>query len=63
MVEKVWGYNCFGVCIKLIARDKIDEYNTKHQLFNEKIVSWKVFKSLPKNKKFFKKGIDKLPKV
>ena len=43
MVEKVWGYNCFEVCIKLIARDKIDEYNAKHQLFNEKIVSWKAF--------------------
>ena len=43
MTEKVWGFNCFGVCIKLIAKDKIEEYNAKHPLFNEKIVSWKAY--------------------
>ena len=40
-VKKVWGFNCFGVCIVLIQENKIDEYNAKHPLFNEKIVSWK----------------------
>lgn len=38
---KVWGFNCFGVCITRIEIDKIEEYNQKHLLFNEKIVSWK----------------------
>ena len=42
MKEKVWGFNCFGVCIKLIEKDKIEKYNAKHPLFNEKIVSWKT---------------------
>ena len=23
---KVWGFNCYGVCIKLIALDKIEEW-------------------------------------
>jgi hypothetical protein len=41
MVKKVWGFNCFGVCIVLIEENKIDEYNAKHPLFNEKIISWK----------------------
>ena len=40
-VKKVWGFNCFGVCIVLIEENKIDEYNAKHPLFNEKIISWK----------------------
>lgn len=40
---KVWGFNCFGVCIKLIQKDKIEEWNETHPLFNEKIISWKAF--------------------
>ena len=37
---KVWGFNCYGVCIKRIEVSKIDEWNATHQLANEKIVSW-----------------------
>ena len=43
MTEKVWGFNCFGICIKLIEKDKIEKYNVEHPLFNEKIVSWKSY--------------------
>ena len=38
---KVWGFNCYGVCIKRIEVSKIDEWNATHSLANEKIVSWK----------------------
>ena len=38
---KVWGFNCYGICIKRIEASKIDECNATHQLANEKIVSWK----------------------
>lgn len=38
--NKVWGFNCFGVCVALIAEDRIDAYNEKHSNFAEKIVSW-----------------------
>lgn len=38
---KVWGFNCFGVCVTRIEVSKIEEYNKKHPLFNEKIVDWK----------------------
>lgn len=38
--NKVWGFNCFGVCVVLIAEDRIDAYNEKHTNFAEKIVSW-----------------------
>ena len=38
---KVWGFNCYGICIKRIEASKIDEWNATHQLANEKIVSWK----------------------
>lgn len=40
---KVWGFNCFGVCITLIKKDKIDEWNRTHPLFNEKITSYKEY--------------------
>ena len=43
MTNKVWGFNCFGVCVTLIEESKIEEYNENHVLFNEKIVSWKPF--------------------
>ena len=38
---KVWGFNCYGVCIKRIEVSKIDEWNATHLLANEKIISWK----------------------
>ena len=38
---KVWGFNCYGICIKRIEVSKIDEWNATHQLANEKIISWK----------------------
>ena len=34
---KVWGFNCYGVCIKRIEVSKIAEWNAA----NEKIVDWK----------------------
>ena len=39
--NKVWGFNCFGVCMVLIAEDRIDADKEKHSNFAEKIVSWK----------------------
>jgi hypothetical protein len=39
--KKVWGFNCFGVCIVLISIDRIEHWNNTHPLFNDKIVSWK----------------------
>lgn len=38
--NKVWGFNCFGVCVVLISEDRIDAYNKKHPNFAEKVVSW-----------------------
>lgn len=38
---KVWGFNCYGICIKRIEVSMIDEWNATHQLANEKIASWK----------------------
>lgn len=38
---KVWGFNCFGICIVRIELSKIEEYNKNHPLFNEKIITWK----------------------
>lgn len=38
---KVWGYNCYGVCVARIEIEKINEYNEKHKLAHEKIVTWK----------------------
>ena len=38
--NKVWGFNCFGVCVVLISEDRIDAYNEKHPNFAEKVVSW-----------------------
>ena len=37
----VWGFNCYGVCIKRIEVIKIAEWNATHTLANEKIVDWK----------------------
>ena len=39
-VEKVWGYNCYGVCIALIEESKIEEYNSNHPVISQKIASW-----------------------
>lgn len=41
--NKVWAFNCFGVCIALIAADKVDDWNETHPLFNEKIISTKPY--------------------
>ena len=38
---KVWGFNCYGVCVALIREDRIEEYNKRHPLWSEKIVSTK----------------------
>lgn len=40
-MNKVWGFNCYGVCIVRIAEDKIEEWNNNHSLVSEKIHSWK----------------------
>jgi hypothetical protein len=37
---KVWGFNCYGVCVKRIELNKIEEWNKTHSLMNQKIVSW-----------------------
>lgn len=38
---KVWGFNCYGVCVARIEVSKIEEYNKKHSLHSQKITSWK----------------------
>lgn len=38
---KVWGFNCYGVCVARIDANKIDEYNATHPLHAQRIVSWK----------------------
>ena len=38
---KVWGFNCYGICIKRIKVSKIEEWNATHPLANQKIVDWK----------------------
>ena len=38
---KVWAFNCFGICIKLLPLEKINEWNETHPLFNEKICSYR----------------------
>lgn len=37
---KVWGFNCYGVCVKRIELNKIEEWNRTHSLVNQKIVNW-----------------------
>lgn len=39
---KVWGFNCFGVCIKRIDVNKIDEYNKNHLLVRDRIAYWRA---------------------
>lgn len=39
---KVWGFNCYGVCIVRIEVDKIEEYNARHPIISEKIKTWKA---------------------
>ena len=38
---KVWGFNCYGVCVARLDVAKIDEYNATHPLHAQRIVSWK----------------------
>ena len=40
-MDKIWIFNCFGVCIGMILENEIDAWNEKHHIFNQKIVSWK----------------------
>ena len=42
-MKKVWCFNCFGVCIVLLPKDEIEEWNKTHPLFNEKIHSYKDY--------------------
>ena len=48
MTEKVWGFNCFGVCIKLIAKDKIKEYKIQRKNRNLKRILKKKLKKIKK---------------
>jgi hypothetical protein len=39
---KVWGFNCYGVCVALLEESKIEEWNRRyHPLSSKKIISWK----------------------
>ena len=38
---KVYGYNCFGICIVRIDVEKIKEWNAKHPFPRDQIFSWK----------------------
>lgn len=38
---KVWCFNCYGVCIARLAVERIANWNEKHVLASEKVVSWK----------------------
>ena len=38
---KVWGFNCYGVCVARIEVEKIEQYNKNHPSYNQKIVDWK----------------------
>ena len=38
---KVWGFNCYGVCIVRIDVNKINEWNKNHPIVSQKIKSWK----------------------
>jgi hypothetical protein len=38
---KVWGFNCYGVCVARIEVDKIDDWNARHPIASQKIKSWK----------------------
>ena len=40
-MEKVWCFNCFGVCIVRLPKNRIEEWNKTHSLFNEKIIDYK----------------------
>lgn len=51
--KKVIGFNCFGAEVARIAEDKVEEYNNKHPLFNQKIVSTRPYTPNPKFEKYF----------
>lgn len=38
---KVWGFNCYGVCVAYIEESRIEEYNQKNPIASKKIVTWK----------------------
>lgn len=43
IMEKVWGFNCFNICVRLIQKDKIEEYNKNHPCVGEKIIWYKPY--------------------
>lgn len=51
MTQKVWGFNCYGICQALISLDRIDAYNEKHADAASKIVSW-----IPYERQYAKEG-------
>lgn len=38
---KVWGFNCFGVAVVLIAPERVDIWNEKHPNIADKITDIK----------------------
>ena len=50
--KMVIGFNCFGAEVARIEESKVEEYNAKHPLFNQKIVSTKPYTPNPKFKAF-----------
>ena len=50
--KMVIGFNCFGAEVARIEESKVEEYNAKHPLFNQKIVSTRPYKVNPKFEAF-----------
>ena len=50
---KVLCFNCFGSQIACIEESKVEEYNEKHPLFNQQIVSTRPYTPNPKFEAFY----------
>ena len=50
--KMVIGFNCFGAEVIRIEESKVEEYNAKHPLFNQQIVSTRPYKVDPKFEAF-----------
>ena len=37
---KVWGFNCYGVCVKRLPLGRLTEYNKAHPNASERITDW-----------------------
>ena len=37
---KGYGFNCYGVWVAVIEKDKIEEYNKNHPVVSQKIVNF-----------------------